>query len=54
MRCRFDLWVRKIPWGRAWRPRQLFLPGEPPWTEEPGRLQSVRLQSWEMTKHACM
>ena len=26
------------------RPPPLFLPGESPWTEEPGRLQSMGLQ----------
>ena len=25
----FDPWVRKIPWGRAWHPTPVFLPGEP-------------------------
>ena len=25
---RFDLWVRKIPWRRAWQPSSVFLPGE--------------------------
>ena len=24
----FDPWVRKIPWGRAWQPTPVFLPGE--------------------------
>jgi len=24
----FDLWIRKIPWRRAWQPTLLFLPGE--------------------------
>ena len=24
----FDLWVRKIPWRRAWQPTPGFLPGE--------------------------
>ena len=28
MRCRFDPWVRKIPWRRAWQPTPVFLPGE--------------------------
>ena len=32
----FDPWVRKIPWRRAWQPTPVFLPGESPWTEEPG------------------
>ena len=24
----FNLWVRKIPWKRAWQPTPVFLPGE--------------------------
>ena len=27
-RCRFDPWVRKIPWGRKWPPTPVFSPGE--------------------------
>ena len=27
-RCRFDPWVRKIPWRRGWQPTPVFLPGE--------------------------
>ena len=27
-RCRFDPWVGKIPWRRAWQPSPVFLPGE--------------------------
>ena len=27
-RCRFDLWIGKIPWSRAWKPTLVFLPGE--------------------------
>ena len=27
-RCRFEPWVRKIPWRRAWQPTPVFLPGE--------------------------
>ena len=38
-RRRFDPWVRKMPWKRAWQPTPVFLPGESPWTEEPGGLQ---------------
>ena len=30
-----------IPWRRAWEPTPVFFPGESPWTEEPGRLQSM-------------
>ena len=32
------------PWRRAWWPTPVFLPGESPWTEEPGRLQSIGSQ----------
>ena len=39
----FDPWVGKIPWRRAWQPTPVFLPGESPWTEEPGELQSMGL-----------
>ena len=35
----------KIPWRRAWQPTPVFLPGESPWTEEPGGLQSMGPQS---------
>ena len=27
-RCRFDPWVRKIPWRRKWQPSPVFLPGK--------------------------
>ena len=27
-RCRFNPWVRKIPWRRKWQPTLVFLPGE--------------------------
>jgi len=27
-RLRFDPWVRKISWRRAWQPTPVFLPGE--------------------------
>ena len=41
----WETWVQslgcKIPWRRAWQPIPVFLPGEPPWTEEHGRLQST-------------
>ena len=42
--CGFDPWVRKIPWRRKWQPTPVFLPGESPWTEEPGGLQSMGSQ----------
>ena len=32
------------PWRKAWQPTPVFLPGESPWTEEPGGLQSMGSQ----------
>ena len=43
-RPEFNPWVGKIPWRRAWQTTPVFLPGESPWTEEPGRLQSMESQ----------
>ena len=31
----------RVPCRRAWQPTPVFVPGESPWTEEPGGLQSV-------------
>ena len=27
-RCKFDPWVERVPWRRAWQPIPVFLPGE--------------------------
>ena len=27
-KCRFDPWVRKIPWRKKWQPTPVFLPGK--------------------------
>ena len=49
-RLRFDPWVGKIPWSRAWQPIPVFLLGEfhgqrsVPWTKEHGGLQFTGLQ----------
>ena len=40
----FSPWVRKILWKRTWQPTPVFLPGEIPWIEEPGGLQSKGFQ----------
>ena len=40
----FNPWVEKTPWRRAWQPTPVFLPGESPWMEQPGGLQSMQLQ----------
>ena len=41
-RCKFDPWVRKIPWRRKWQPTPVFLSGK--WIEESGGLQSMGSQ----------
>ena len=41
-RCRFNPWVGKIPWRRAWEHYNI-LAWRIPLIEEPGRLQSIRL-----------
>ena len=38
-------WIRKIPQRRAWLPTPVFLPGKSHGQREPGRLQSMGLQS---------
>ena len=43
-RGRFDPWGGKIPWKRKWQLTPVFLPGESPWTENPGGLQSMGSQ----------
>ena len=46
--------LNAITWRRKWQPTPVFLPGESPWTEESGRLQSMGSQraghDWA-TKH---
>ena len=37
----FHPWVSKISWRREWQCTPIFLPGESPWTEEPGKLESM-------------
>ena len=39
-----------IPWKRAGQPTSVFLPGESPWIEEPGRLQTIGLQRVDKTE----
>ena len=39
-----------MPWRILWQPTPVFLPGESPWTREPGGLQSTGLQNWTRLK----
>ena len=43
-------WVGKIPRRRARQPTPVLLPGGSPWTEKPGRLQSIGSQRVIMTE----
>ena len=43
LRETWETWIGKIPWRRTWQPTPVFLPGEIPWTEKPGGLQSMGL-----------
>ena len=45
-RDEFDPWARKISWRRALATHCSLLAWRIPWTEEPGWLQSMGLQSW--------
>ena len=44
----WETWVQSLGWEdplrRAWQPTPVFLPGESPWTEELGGLQSMGSQ----------
>ena len=44
-RCRFDPWVRKIPWNKETATHSSILAWRIPWTDEPSKLQSVVSQS---------
>ena len=46
--------LESYPWRTAWQPTPVFLPGESPWTEERGGLQSMwsqRVRHDWATKH---
>ena len=54
-----DTWVQSLDWedplAEGMQPTSVFLPGDSPWTEEPGRLQSMGLQGAGqdcVTKHS--
>ena len=40
-----ETWVQSLGWEdplkKAWQPTPVILPGDSPWTEEPGGLQSM-------------
>jgi len=50
----WDTWVPSLDWQDPWRktcqPTPIFLPGESPWTEEPGGLQFMGSQRVNTTE----
>src|SRR5574340_174132 len=46
----FDPWVGKIPWRRKWQPTPEFLPGESPWTKEPGGCSPLGCRESDMNE----
>ena len=52
-RHQFDPWVGKIPQSRAWQPTPVSLPGESPWTEDPGGLHPWGRKELDMTEWPC-
>ena len=50
-----ETWVQSLggadPPRPEWQPTPVFLPGEIPWTEEPGKIQSMGLQT---VGHDCL
>ena len=56
-RCRFNPWVRKIPWRRAQQPTPVFLPGESHEQRSPGAYSLWDRRELDMTEqpeHAYM
>ena len=49
-RLRFDPWVGEISWRRGWQPKSNLLAWRIPWTEEPGRLQSMGCKQSDVTE----
>ena len=49
--CSYKMWATKKPPRRGqWHPTPVLLPGKIPWTEEPGRLQSMGRWGSETTE----
>ena len=49
-RSGFDPWVGRISWRRVGQPAPVFLPGESPWTEEPGGYSPWSQEESDMTE----
>ena len=56
-RRRFDPWVGKILWRRAWKPTSVFLPGEPHGLRslvDYSPYDHKKSNTTEVAEHACM
>ena len=51
-RHRFDPWVGKIPWRRAWKPTPVFLPGESHEQRKLAGYSPWRLTESDTTEHS--
>ena len=49
----FDPWVSKIPWGRAWQPTLVFLPGESHGQRSPVGYSLQGCKESNTTEHTC-
>ena len=47
-----ETWVRSLGWDPLEEGMAVFLPGECPWTEEPGGLQSMGLQTQQYSRRS--
>jgi len=47
---KYDLVLCRVLKKRAWQPTPVFLLGESPWTEKPGRLQSWDCKELDTTE----
>ena len=49
-----ETWIQSLGWEdlwrKVWQPTPVLLPGESPWTEEPGGLQSIGCKELDMTE----
>ena len=51
-RAKFNPWVTKIPWRRAWQPPPVFWPGESRWMEATslwGHKESVTIEQFSLS-----
>ena len=52
--CRFDPWVQKIPWRRAWQLTPAFLPGKSHEQRRLGGYSPWGPKESDMIEHACI